>query len=35
MNDKTLNQFKNLLKFSGVFNIASALLLIFPKIYEY
>ena len=35
MDDKTLKQFKNLLKFSGVFNIVSAFLLIFPKVYEY
>ncbi len=35
MQNKTLNQFKNLLKFSGTFNIVSAFLLIFPIIYEH
>jgi hypothetical protein len=34
MNYKSLLQFKTLLRFSGVFNIASAFLLIFPVIYE-
>lgn len=32
---KTVKQFKNLLQFSGVFNIASAFLLIIPVVYEY
>ncbi len=35
MNDNTLKQFKNLLRFSGIFNIASAFLLIIPVVYEY
>jgi hypothetical protein len=35
MNDKSLNQFKNLLRFSGIFNIVSAFLLIIPVVYEY
>jgi hypothetical protein len=35
MNDKNLKQFKNLLRFSGIFNIVSAFLLIFPVVYEY
>lgn len=35
MNNKTLNQFRYLLKFSGVFNILSAALLIFPFTYEH
>jgi ABC-type Fe3+-siderophore transport system permease subunit len=33
--DKTLKNFKNLLRFSGIFNIVSAFLLIFPVVYEY
>lgn len=32
---KTLKQFKNLLRFSGIFNIVSAFLLIFPVVYEH
>jgi len=35
MTDKTLNQFRNLLRFSGMFNIISAFLLIIPVVYEY
>lgn len=35
MNDKSLKQFKNLLRFSGIFNIVSAFLLIIPVVYEY
>ncbi|HBH05085.1 MAG TPA: hypothetical protein DDX92_00595 [Flavobacteriales bacterium] len=35
MNNKTLNQFRNLLRFSGIFNIVSAFLLIIPIVYEY
>ena len=35
MKDKTLKRFKNLLKFSGIFNIVSASLLIFPIVYEH
>jgi len=35
MSDKTLNQFRNLLRFSAVFNIVSAFLLIIPVVYEY
>jgi len=35
MNDKTIKQFSNLLRFSGIFNIASAFLLIIPIVYEY
>ncbi len=34
MSDKTLNQFRNLLRFSAVFNIVSAFLLIIPVVYE-
>lgn len=35
MKQPDLIAFKRLLKFSGIFNIVSAALLIFPKIYEY
>lgn len=35
MKNSTLIQFRNLLRFSGIFNIASASLLIFPIVYEY
>jgi len=35
MNDRTLKQFRNLLRFSGIFNIVSAFLLIFPIVYEH
>ena len=35
MNDKTLIQFRKLLRFSGFFNILSAFLLIIPVVYEY
>lgn len=35
MSDKTLTQFRRLLRFSGLFNITSASLLIIPVVYEY
>lgn len=35
MNDRIINQFRNLLRFSGLFNIALAFLLIIPVVYEY
>jgi hypothetical protein len=35
MKNKNLKQFKSLLRFSGIFNIASAALLIIPVVYEY
>lgn len=35
MKDKKIKQFKNLLLFSGVFNITAAFLLIIPVVYEY
>lgn len=34
-NNKTIAQFRNLLLFSGIFNIVSAFLLIIPVVYEY
>lgn len=35
MNTKTLKHFRNLLRFSGIFNMVSAFLLIFPIVYEH